>query len=81
MKLNTDFPWLCVKDDERFNGVVWRLVGEVIIEDQEDGSGLLNFDLEINDSTNPIKDVKAFHQYTGDFISKAIQKGLEIEKT
>ena len=68
------------KDDERFNGVVWRLVGEVIIEDQEDGSGLLNFDLEINDSTNPIEDVKAFHQYTGDFISKAIQKGLEIEK-
>ena len=81
MKLNTDFPWLCVKDDERFNGVVWRLVGEVIIEYQEDGSGLLNFDLEINDSTNPIEDVKAFHQYTGDFISKAIQKGLEIEKT
>ena len=79
--MNTDFPWLCVNADARFNGVVWRLVGEAIIEDQEDGSGLLNFDLEINDSTNPIEDVKAFHQYTGDFISKAIQKGLEIEKT
>lgn len=81
MKLNTDFPMIKVTDDERFNGVLWQVTGEMGLEDQPDGSGLLSYDISIDDSANPIEDMEAFRQYTGAFLVRAIEKGLEIEKS
>lgn len=81
MKLNTDFPMIKVTDDDRFNDVLWQITGEMDLEDQPDGSGLLSYDISIDDSANPIEDMEAFHQYTGDFLIRAIEKGLEIEKS
>lgn len=81
MNLKTDFPLIKVTDDEHFNGVLWQVTGEMDLEDQPDGSGLLTCDISVDDSANPIEDMEAFLQYTGAFLIRAIEKGLEIEKS
>jgi len=75
-----DWPWITVTDNEQFKGVVWRIDGEMKLEDAPDDSedGIITYDVIIHpDWESEDFDWESFNQYTGAFIVKAVENSLE----
>jgi len=69
-----NWPWIEIQDDKELEGVVWRLVGEIDMEDTPDGGGLISYDLEV--ATEDV-DMKKLEDYTNKWIRRAIERGIE----
>ena len=82
MDNSNNWPWIEITDDEQLKGVVWRFVREIDMQDAEDGSGLMTYDIEVTEETYKlVKEWSLLEAYSGKFIKKAIEEAIkEYEK-
>jgi len=77
---SNNWPWIEITDDEQLKGVVWRFVGEIDMQDAEDGSGLMTYDIEVTEETYKlVKEWSLLETYTGNFVKRAIEEAITAE--
>lgn len=74
-----EWPWITVTDNEQFEGVVWKIDGEMTLEDAPDdsGDGILKYDVVVHpDWESEDFDWESFNQYTGSWVIKVVENSI-----
>lgn len=74
-----EWPWITVTDNEQFEGVVWKIDGEMKLEDAPDnsGDGILVYDVIVHpDHESEDFDWESFNQYTGSWVIKVVENSI-----